>query len=1008
MLRTYDSLNAPGAKEFYASILPHPAIWNAYDRSTSHFVLSALEKFRDASVAPVIMDLIANTLSVAYIRADNAEEDAKEIARYFVRTAGARAVEMLESYAEENTTFAGYWQGMGITLEAQKQKDKMSPHEIVEPQDTEFDLHGEELYLVALKAQLAEAIEVGDKFPTAGDSDGGWSPSPHDPYDDGYDNFNDNNDDDTPRARRTKSDSERMRYQKKTTNFYGRFLPSAEHPVPLTEKNTIEAVYGMLTNPNYKGEEGYLNILSGVAEDGEIVDALPHEMSVEEFEQVLSTCFARAELLAFTDDRLDAAADLVHQLRSFVELTNVSDHEMEAEPRPAVRRVRRATPLGELPGQNYQNEGATSLGALLRQKLDMENTNSVDAEHLSNTHVNRHWTRKLNDLLVDIERRMGNERRMEGKPADDKLPQSADPFFVYHEGFKKMRRVPAFTELLTEKIRHIAALRLANPTNHEYHVRMQGEFKKQTDLYRAVEEQDVPVYWEAQENLDEAGANRLAVFGRDGKYLFTALKADNFGTDKRTLKYVLVTRNIKESESRETIARYLSQQGVDLDFHFVDTGYRGSIPELAIESLASAGGIEIPSEEVDERIKLLSSSTMGRQALGARHARRTRQDVVHVIEGRPLPIESPSNYEITEDGKLVPEEQTTDISTQLSAWVVEHAVMRNFAPRFDEGPRRKHHESEMRGYAFLERFHGGSVVSTHPMELWQGPKGEKILLKGGPEHTQRADYVGARMFEQAGLRVPHTELIQHDGELRMRMEYLEGWEDGPAALPERMHTSENIQKGFLIDLLLQQYDRASWNMMFKDNGYGYRGTQAADRAVAFIDNGAALHSRARGGFKGFRDHITVEDIAEILEHPERPGQPVNEAYASLVEIKDGKLIIKNPAVMLNILRNFRDQIGRNTSMFIAKVIDEAGFSDGRRSVERLTQTRGELEEELRFQRPDSRDAKKTKGAIETLSQMILAGGEAIYLKKALINRAKNINDIFSDALGEAQRDSGNY
>lgn len=575
------------------------------------------------------------------------------------------------------------------------------------------------------------------------------------------------------------------------------------------------------------------------------------------------------------------------------------------------------------------------------------------------------------------------------------LPNSALPFFVYHQKFEKMREIPPFTELLAEKIRYMTALGLAGQTGADWSVEgLPGEYERQLKLYASIEAEDVPVYWEAKERLDDAGANRCVVFGRDGKYLFTALKAGDFGHGERELKYVLVTRGIESYETGEAVATYLKQQGVELDSHFVDTGYAGSIPEFAIRSLATAGGVEISSEEIDRRIKLIISRTFGRQSIAAQEERR-KGDPVQRIEDRPLSIESPSNYEITPEGKLVPEEKPMPASTQLSAWVVEHAVMRNFAPRF-EPERRLRTPSSMEGYRFLERFFGGAVVSTHPLELWEDPDGKKVLLKGGSEHTLRADYVGSRLFEKMGIQAPKTDLLRTEEGLKLKMEYLDGWEDGPIMLPERLHNSEKIQKGFFVDLLLQQYDRTSWNMMFKEN------------EVAFIDHGAGLHSRARGGYKGFLAEISLDDIAFVLEHPERPGKVVNEAYGALIEVEsresvdsegrtvvNKKLIIKNRQRVQDLLYDFHLRLG---GQFFNTVVDEAGFSDGRRALEELRRTLEKLKKEFPSLSPDSRDARQHQGAIETIGQMITMGGESLYLKKALKQRYTGIVDLFERAL----------
>ena len=267
------------------------------------------------------------------------------------------------------------------------------------------------------------------------------------------------------------------------------------------------------------------------------------------------------------------------------------------------------------------------------------------------------------------------------------------------------------------------------------------------------------------------------------------------------------------------------------------------------------------------------------------------------------------------------------------------------------------------------------------MELWEDERGKKYLLKGGPEHTLRADYVGARLLGKVGVTCPAAQIVRSDGILKLRLDYLEEWEDGPIVLPERFHDNKEIQDGFFVDLLLRQYDRTSWNMMFQ-----------GDR-VAFIDHGASLHSRARGGYKGFLPDVTVQDIAFVLEHPERSGHAVNEAYGRLVGVENGKLVIKDrPRV-----ERLSSTLG-NGEGIVNSAIDEAGFSDGRRSVEFLKKQLERLENEATLSAPGSREESMCLGAVDTLTRMIATGGEATYLKKTIMSRASGIVDMFYEAL----------
>ena len=151
---------------------------------------------------------------------------------------------------------------------------------------------------------------------------------------------------------------------------------------------------------------------------------------------------------------------------------------------------------------------------------------------------------------------------------------------------------------------------------------------------------------------------------------------------------------------------------------------------------------------------------------------------------------------------------------QLKAWTVEHAIMRNFAPRLDPDKTIRYiQKNPLEGWRFIENYRG-NYIGTHPLELWEYENGRKILVKGGPIHTLRADFVGHKFLKAVDVYTPETELINVDGELRLKMQFLEGFREGGIELPKKYHNYWKIQKGLLIDALLGQYDRTAWNLMF--------------------------------------------------------------------------------------------------------------------------------------------------------------------------------------------------
>jgi len=99
--------------------------------------------------------------------------------------------------------------------------------------------------------------------------------------------------------------------------------------------------------------------------------------------------------------------------------------------------------------------------------------------------------------------------------------------------------------------------------------------------------------------------------------------------------------------------------------------------------------------------------------------------------------------------------------------------------------------------------------------------------------------------------------------------------------------------------------------------------------------------------------------------------------------------------MRSVLNRFRVKINDTN---IDSFVDKAHYLEGSRSVDDASALIDELEEELDGLREGSSDYIKTEEAIETYRQVMEAGGEAPYLKKALKQRRDDIIRMFEDAL----------
>jgi len=136
----------------------------------------------------------------------------------------------------------------------------------------------------------------------------------------------------------------------------------------------------------------------------------------------------------------------------------------------------------------------------------------------------------------------------------------------------------------------------------------------------------------------------------------------------------------------------------------------------------------------------------------------------------------------------------------------------------------------------------------------------------------------------------------------------------------------------------------------------------------------------------------VSQLAEILANPQFIGEPVNEAYDNLIEVKDGVIKVKNRERFSELFKKFCFSFDYD---FIDSVIEQAGYPDGRRSILFLEGIVEDLTGELKRMHPGSSDYKKTNEAIETYKKAIEAGGESSYLKQALKQRRDDIINMFN-------------
>jgi len=279
------------------------------------------------------------------------------------------------------------------------------------------------------------------------------------------------------------------------------------------------------------------------------------------------------------------------------------------------------------------------------------------------------------------------------------------------------------------------------------------------------------------------------------------------------------------------------------------------------------------------------------------------------------------------------------------------------------------------------------TVGTHPLEIWKHKaSGVKVVVKSGPSHSLRADFVGQRVFSLLGLPVIPTSLSTHPetGKLVLVTKFAEDYKGNTEKGWTREFLGDDyfdiLKHGILADVWLQQYDRVYYNVMVSKDGKG----------LLFIDWGAALTSRARGGYKGFTDYVDDKIVREALSDPYDINKFVdNPAYEEA---------FNDPVYM----GSLAEQLSSVTDAQIDAIIDAANYPAPQEAKARIDSIIGELEAKVNRYTPGSLDYVKTESAINTYKKIRdeFNYDEAAYIKHALKSRRNGLVMMFPADAGK--------
>ncbi|OGM97096.1 MAG: hypothetical protein A3B86_03105 [Candidatus Yanofskybacteria bacterium RIFCSPHIGHO2_02_FULL_38_22b] len=658
----YQDLYGVGDYKFLSEILDHEAVWTNSDGSLMHNLLQAMGESKSQDCVATIIKYIDHVLSPEYKRKSHIDSDLDNAISAMINIIGAdKTCDILDSLAEADNTLKGWLEKNKIKAKIKNGSIKFylfGSHRV-----EEFDLVTENERLATLETELEE-FEKNPPPPKKHKMSPDMFGSPFKDLD-----KNENDDWIIPgpyisETNKTKEaiskpkekvshtesllDDNAIRWERgRLLNLYGRFKPKAEKPIGMTTGNYLDGMTATL-GIGVSSPDHYLGILNGVIDEKNIRkegEELPTLKEVEEAYQVVAVAFARGLSLGILERRVDDAISEIDRAKDFI--------------------------------------GSCA------EKFD-------DPTQIS-------FLLSLTDQLGQLQVFLSEQVAVTPPP---EIPESAQSFLITHPSTKRVREVADFRDLLAEKIKWYIAndlhhnlqsiqLKIENVgTEDEKIVPVSGpsfgrlksiieEYKRGIELYKKVEQSDVPVYWEARESLvKDFDSKRNVVFGRDGRYFFTALKASEFGQRRSVQKYVVITSSMvghHDQRRKDMATKYLHQNGVTLDFNFIDTGFSGTIPEFAIRALADADNTHLSHDEVNSKIKLLSSSHPGRAQIARRHGSNAAQ----TIEDRPKSIDRPDHLVLDENGKVYPAINPNPVKEQLRAWVVEHVSFRNFVPKLD-------------------------------------------------------------------------------------------------------------------------------------------------------------------------------------------------------------------------------------------------------------------------------------------------------------------------------------
>ena len=361
-------------------------------------------------------------------------------------------------------------------------------------------------------------------------------------------------------------------------------------------------------------------------------------------------------------------------------------------------------------------------------------------------------------------------------------------------------------------------------------------------------------------------------------------------------------------------------------------------------------------------------------------------------------------------------------------WVTKQVISRRLLPRESQVPNRVIDRRLTKVKTLGKENSSESFQASNPISLWTDPEThQKFIVKECPDETLQADYFGLEMLQLVGVPVYEFylgKIATEKGDKKVLISsFLEGFQDPSelikeqlpsdapkgmekTVLPENFKNSQTIQRAMLVELLIGEYNTKAHNLM------------VLGKSVQHLDQGACLTSTASGKYKGLSEQVTVRDIEDVLhcytDWDWDKQMPVNEAYAQVAQVENGKLVIKDTEVASKLLR----QLQRLPQTRINEALVAAGYKDGPESIARLTNWSSRITDDLlpKYQSKAEDETKRlghvtartqqyirwSESALQSFAKAKEMGGELSYYQYTLARRRESLEKIWGDAIEAAK------